>query len=419
MVFKFSRTIGLLLWLVAVLSSTRVLAQRGPIPVEVVPVVSRTLQEEVSFIATLEADISTTVGAVVSGLVVESDVREGDPVVSKKTVLVQLDRTSREIALREARASIDRAQEEWKKLKRGYRSEEVAQRRAEVEEQKALLARAEQDFRRAERLFRDELISLAELQRVESEYLAAREKQGRVLAAFQLAQAGPRQEDIARAEAEFREAKARRDLIAYELSRTTLFASITGFLVRKYVEVGTWVNPGDPVADLVSLDPVYAAGPVGERKIGLLRKGLRATVVLDAFPGQSFEGSVAYIVPRADPQSHTFPVKVRVSNRDGRLKSGMLARVTVKVGDGHPGFLVPKDAIVYQGADEVIFIVENGLAKQYKVKTGRAVKGLKEVYHRALKPGQEVVVLGNESLSDGAKVRKVNHRNRTGVPRSR
>jgi multidrug resistance efflux pump len=417
--FKFSRTIGLLLWLVAVLSSTRVLAQRGPIPVEVVPVESRTLQEEVSFIATLEADISTTVGAVVSGLVVESNVREGDPVVSKKTVLVQLDRTSREIALREARASIDRAQEEWKKLKRGYRSEEVAQRRAEVEEQKALLARAEQDFRRAERLFRDELISLAELQRFESEYLAAREKQGRVQAAFQLAQSGPRKEDIAGAEAEFREAKARHDLIAYELSRTTLFASITGFLVRKYVEVGTWVNPGDSVADLVSLDPVYAAGPVGERKIGLLRKGLRATVVLDAFPGQSFEGSVAYIVPRADPQSRTFPVKVRLSNRDGRLKSGMLARVTVKVGDGHPGFLVPKDAVVRQGDDEVIFIVENGTARQYKVKTGRAVKGLKEVYHRALKPGQEVVVLGNESLSDGAKVRKVNHRSRTGEPRSR
>ncbi|MEE8075090.1 MAG: efflux RND transporter periplasmic adaptor subunit [Candidatus Binatia bacterium] len=417
--FKFSRTIGLLLCLAAFLSSTKVLAQRGPIPVEVAPVVSRTLQEEVSFIATLEADISTTVGAVVSGLIVKSDVREGDRVVAKKTVLVQLDRTSREIALREARASIDRAQEEWKKLKRGYRSEEIAQRRAEVEEQRAVLARAEQDFKRAERLYRDELISLAELQRVESDYLAAREKQRRVLAAFQLAQAGPRKEEIASAEAEFREVKARHELIAYELSRTTLLASITGFLVRKYVEIGTWVNPGDPVADLVSLNPVYAAGPVGERKIGLLRKGHRAAVVLDAFPGQSFEGYVAYIVPRADPQSRTFPVKVRVSNPDGRLKSGMLARVTVKVGDGHPGFLVPKDAVVYQGADEVIFIVEDGLAKQYKVKTGRAVKGLKEVYHSALKSGQEVVVLGNESLSDGAKVQKVNHRNRSGGPGSR
>ena len=82
--FKFLRTIGLFLCLAAFLSSTKVLAQRGPIPVEVAPVVSRTLQEEVSFIATLEADISTTVGAVVSGLIVKSDVREGDRVVAKK-----------------------------------------------------------------------------------------------------------------------------------------------------------------------------------------------------------------------------------------------------------------------------------------------------------------------------------------------
>jgi multidrug efflux pump subunit AcrA (membrane-fusion protein) len=97
----------------------------------------------------------------------------------------------------------------------------------------------------------------------------------------------------------------------------------------------------------------------------------------------------------------------------------MLARVTVKVGEGRSGFLVPKDAVVRHGIDEVIFIVEDGLARQYKVKTGRAVEGLMEVYHGTLKPGQEVVILGNESLSDGAKVRKVNHSDRGVAPRSR
>ena len=409
--------IGLNLWLVIALGSTRVLAQPSPVPVEVATVVSRAIQEEVSFIATLEPDVATTVGAVVAGRVIRSDVKEGDRVILGKTILIQLDRTSREIALRETQAAVDKAQQKWEELRRGYRSEEIAQKRAEVEEQRALLARAEQDFRRAERLYRGELISLAEFERLQSEFLAAKEKQRRVLASLQLVESGPRSEEIAQAQAALREAKARHDLIAYELDRTTLLAPLTGFLIKKYVEVGTWVNPGDPVADLVDLDPVYAAGPVGERKIDLLRSGLPATVTVDALPGRSFRGTVSHIIPQADPQSRTFPVKVRISNSNGRLKGGMLARVTVKVGEGRPGLLVPKDAVVRRGDSEVIFIVEDGMAREYKVKTGRAVKGFLEISHRALKPGQEVVTLGNESLSDGASVRKVNHRQQGAAPR--
>jgi len=177
------------------------------------------------------------------------------------------------------------------------------------------------------------------------------------------------------------------------------------------------VKTGDPIAELVDLNPVYANGPVGERKISLLQKGLTATVVVDALPGRSFAGTVTQIVPRADPRSRTFPVKVRIPNEDGRLKSGMLARVTVSVGNGHPGLLVPKDAVVRRGADEVVFVVENGVAKQVKVKTGRAVQQLLEIHNSDLKPNQEVVIIGNESLTGGAKVRKVNRKDQVQAPK--
>ena len=86
--------------------------------------------------------------------------------------------------------------------------------------------------------------------------------------------------------------------MAYEIEKNTLVAPISGFIVKKHVEVGDWVNAGEPVADLVDLDPVLAAGPVGERKIARLRTGLPATVTLDAFPGEVFAGEVAHIVPR-------------------------------------------------------------------------------------------------------------------------
>ncbi len=375
-----------------------------PVAVKTAPVQSRAIPEEISFIGTIEPNVATTVSAVVTGSVAVAGFREGDAVTAGKTVLLQVDRGRREIALRERAAAVARAKKQWEKVLEGSRSEEVAQRLAAAKEQEALLERARRDFDRAKQLYEDRLVSLAALQQAESDYLAAREKYGSARAALKLTRAGARAEDIAMAEAEHEEARARLDAVAYEIDHSTLRAPISGVIVRKHVDVGDWVNAGEPVADLVDLDPVFAAGPVGERKIARLRTGLPARVTLDAFPGEVFSGEVAHIVPQADTRSRTFPVKVRLANARGRLKAGMLARVAVVVSSGEPSVLVPKDAVVRRGPDEIVFVVSNGQAKAVRVSTGRGYRALREISDGALWPGQQVVTLGNETLRDGAKV---------------
>ena len=261
-----------------------------PVAVRVASVESAEVPEEVSFIGTIEPNIATTVASLVAGRVAAAEFREGDAVVAGKTILLQVDRGGREITLRERAAAVARAKKQWDKVREGSRSEEVAQSLAGAKEQEALLQRAKRDFERARRLHDDQLVSLAELQKVESDYIAAREKYGSGRAALKLTRSGARAEDIAMAEAEHDEARARLDAVAYEIEKSTLPAPISGFIVGKHVDVGDWVNAGEPVADLINLDPVFAAGPVGERRIALLRTGLPATVSLDAFPGEVFFG---------------------------------------------------------------------------------------------------------------------------------
>lgn len=394
-------------------------AQRwGPRPtaVKVATVQSKAIPQEVSFIGTIEPNVATTVASVVAGRVSAAGFREGDAVTAGKTVLLQVDRGRREIALRERAAAVARAKKQWEKVREGSRSEEVAQRLAAAKEQEALLERARRDFERAKQLYGDQLVSLAALQKAESDYLAAREKYGSARAALKLTRSGARAEDIAMAEAEHDEARARMDAVSYEIEKSTLLAPISGFIVKKHVDVGDWVNAGEPVADLVDLDPVFAAGPVGERKIALLRRGQPATVALDAFPGVAFSGKVAHIVPQADTRSRSFPVKIRLSNAQGQLKAGMLARVTVIVSSGEPSVLVPKDAVVRRGPDEMVFVVSDGQAKAVKVSTGRGWRAFLEISKGALKPGQQVVTLGNEVLRDGAKVLLGNRRGPGGRP---
>lgn len=383
-------------------------AQQPPrpaaVPVAVVPIVERPVVDEVAFIASVEPSVSTSLGAEISGRVIEVPVQEGDRVVAGSTVLARLDPGPREIQLREAMAAVAKAREELEKLRRGYRAEEIGQRAADMAEREAVLAWAEADFRRAERLHREEIISVAELQRFQSDYLAAKQRHEAAAQALRMARAGPRAEEIAQAEAELAQARARADRVSDEIRRTTIHAPITGYVLRKRVEVGAWAQPGSLVADLIALDPVFVVGPVGEREIRRVQPGQTARVTADAYPGRTFAGTVAAVVPGADPASRTFPVRLTVPNPDGALKAGMFARVAVRTGGGRRGLFVPKDAVVARGGQEFVFVVDGDTATLVRVQTGAVLDGVVEVRGSGLAAGQQAVTLGNEFLQPGAKV---------------
>ncbi len=139
---------------------------QGPPPVSVLlgNVTERSIRPEIRVIGTVEPNRQTTVSAEVSGLVERFDLREGDRVVKDRTVIARLDRTDREIALRQAAAARARARAELEKLQRGRRPEEISQRRAEVRERQALMEQAQKDLSRAKDLHADGAISIQQLQ---------------------------------------------------------------------------------------------------------------------------------------------------------------------------------------------------------------------------------------------------------------
>jgi multidrug efflux pump subunit AcrA (membrane-fusion protein) len=448
--------------LVALLAAAPARGQFGPppeVPVVVVRVAERPVRDEVSFIGTVEPDRAVTVQAEVAGRVARTDPREGETVAGGQTVLAELDRTPNELGLKESRASAMKARQEWEKLARGYRREEIDEARQTVaraearlrdleagarpqerEQTRSALAEAEarrvmteREFRRMEQLTTQGLVAVQDRDRAWHAYeaaraqeRAAREQVGLVDAGtrpeqiqgalaevrqaqerVKLLEAGPRPEEIGQAEAEYRRAAAAIERLEDEVRRMRVVAPLTGFLIKKHVEVGAWLKTGDPVADLIALDPAYVVGPVSERDVARLSRGVRARVTLDAYPDRAFSGEVAHIVPQADPQTRAFPVKVRIRNPEYVLKSGMFARVVLEIVGTRKAVYVPKDAVLRRDNGSLVFVVENGVAKARPVRTGRAAGELLEVLNGALAAGQEVVVVGNDTLQDGAKVRKV------------
>jgi RND family efflux transporter MFP subunit len=199
------------------------------------------------------------------------------------------------------------------------------------------------------------------------------------------------------------------------LSKYTIRAPFDGYAVAEFTEVGAWLAKGDPVTEVIQLDPVELEVFVPERYVVAVGVGMESRVALEAIPGREFAGHVERVIPQADTRSRTFPVKIRLANPthgDGHLlKSGMLARVVMAVGPPESALLAPKDALVLGGPTPRVFVVHDQgtpsdhevTVRQVDVQLGVASGNLIQVKGQ-VDEGQRVVVQGNERLQDGQTV---------------
>jgi HlyD family secretion protein len=382
-----------------------------PTVVAVSPVVEREISASQSFVGTVMPLRKAVVGSAVDGRVIEFPLNEGDR-IERGGMLAQLLTDTIQLEIAAAEAELNLRQEELAELKNGTRPGEIEQAKARMVAAEARWKYAEARKARAGKVGqamsdeeREEMTALA----VEAEqaYLDAK-------AAHDLAVEGPRKEQIAQAAAQVAVQQATVDRLKDQLTKHTIISRFAGYVTAEHTEVGQWVQQGDPVAEVVAMDEVEVVAQVVEQYVPHIRVNMKVNVEIPALRGEMLSGVVAAIVPQADVQARTFPVKVRVKNElsdDGPLvKSGMYARVLLPTGESELATLVSKDALVLGGAEPVVFVVTiDANAKSAKVapvpvKVGAADGNMIQVKGN-LKPGQQVVVQGNERLQPGQEVK--------------
>jgi multidrug resistance efflux pump len=338
---------------------------------------------------TIEAH-EVLVGSKVGGRVAKVHVREGDR-VKPGQVLVELERDemearkadaagavaqaqatldqlvagSRPEEIARARRTADAARETYLGVKTWPRAEEVAQARADLAAAEADLAFAEAQFRRFDDLFRDGAVAKADLDNAQSRRDADRAKLASLRERLRIMETGSRPEDLRAAEARYKEADESRKLVekgpreeeirqaraALQAARarlqvieTQLAEMVVTSPADAVVEVfdvrpGNLAAPNKPLATLIEPD-LWVRVYVPESQIGRLRLGQQVTVRVDSFPNRRFQGVVEQINRKAEftprnvqtPEervNQVFGVKVRLDNREGLLRAGMAADVTL------------------------------------------------------------------------------------------
>jgi multidrug efflux pump subunit AcrA (membrane-fusion protein) len=383
---------------------------RGPVNVAVSQVVEQQVASGKTFVATVMPLRKSTVGSAVDGRVLEFMVNEGDR-VSRDQPLCQVRTKTYDIELQAAKAELASRQQALAELKNGTRKEEIAQAKAHMLGAQAQVEYTKARADRIAQLFNRKALSQEEYDSAISAATKAQQDFLEAQAAYEMAVAGPRVEQIAKAEAQVQFQQEEVHRLEDIIERHRVLAPFDGYIVKEHTEVGQWVKAGDPIVDIVELDKVDVEALVLEDYIQQVRLGSTARVEIGALPGETFSGEVAVILTQADLRSRTFPVRVRVKNRlDGDtpvLKSGMFARVTLAVGQPELALLVPKDAVVLGGPQPVVYVVQGSAAsakaQPVPVQLGIAAGGLIQVTG-ALKAGQSVVVEGNERLMPGQSI---------------
>lgn len=214
-------------------------------------------------------------------------------------------------------------------------SAQVLAQKAQVESSKANAAAAKVAFERTQRLFQQGLASKGELDTALGQYEVTR------------AQASAAEAQIGAIEAQLQQSRT-------NVGWTKIYSPVDGVVVSRSIDPGSTVVASfqAPVLFVIAQDlrKMRVMADVDEADVGKLKEGMEAEAVVDAFPGESFKGSVQQV--RYSPNNVqgvvTYSAVVEVENPDEKLRPGMTATVTIKTKEVKATLRIPNAALRYK-----------------------------------------------------------------------
>jgi len=223
-----------------------------------------------------------------------------------------------------------------------------------------------------------------------------------------------RDKDVLAARIAIQQAIDAKHLSKQNTGYTQVLSPVDGVVTQRVAATGQSLGTNEPVLKISTNQALYLEARVSELEAPRLVLGQRALVAVDALQGNradvynsslgsTITGMVDRVVPVVDAHSREFVVRVVVP-RTKFLYPGMFARGSILVAQHANVLTVPKDALVERGDHQVLFVANNGVVHQREVTLGASNETRVEV-RSGLQPGEQVVMVGQQSLQDGDKVK--------------
>lgn len=192
--------------------------------------------------------------------------------------------------------------------------------------------------------------------------------------------------------------------------RVTLHSPLSGVVVDRHATEGMYVDTGMQLYTIADLSRLWVKLDAYESDLRWLTKGQKVHLEAEAYPGETFEGTIAFIDPVVDARSRTVKIRVDAPNPLGRLKPEMFVRAVVHARvpseDGMEPLVIPASAALVTGKRAVVYIAvagQNGVYEGREVALGPRA-GDYYVVREGLNEGEEVVTHGNFKIDSAIQI---------------
>jgi RND family efflux transporter MFP subunit len=203
------------------------------------------------------------------------------------------------------------------------------------------------------------------------------------------------------AEANVAAAQARYD-------KTRITALFDGLVGARRISIGTFLHPGDAIADLARIQELRVIFSAPERYLSLLKRGSQVSVSTTAYPGYELTGTIEVIEPNVDPATRSVGLVARVSNPENKFRPGMSANVAAVLSERANALTIPSEAVTIDQNQPVVFVIKpDSTVVRTVVQLGTRSKATVEVVS-GLTEGELIVRTGQQKIYQGAKVIPIN-----------
>src|SRR5262245_36538862 len=182
------------------------------------------------------------------------------------------------------------------------------------------------------------------------------------------------QAELDQATAQAQQSEAKVGEIKATIERKTIRAPFSGVLGIRKANLGQYLQGGDPVVSLQSLDPIYVDFSIPQQDVEKLHVGEALTVTAEGMTGE-FTGRISAITSIVDEATRNIQVQATFANADGRLRPGMFVQAAVDLGGDGSMVTLPASAISYAPYGDSVFIVT-----AMKGKDGRPYQGVRQQF---------------------------------------
>ncbi|MFP3873440.1 MAG: efflux RND transporter periplasmic adaptor subunit [Thiohalophilus sp.] len=193
------------------------------------------------------------------------------------------------------------------------------------------------------------------------------------------------------------------------IRRKAIRAPFSGRLGIRQVNIGQYLEPGQSIVKLQSLDPIYVDYTLPERYLPRLSTGQEIRLRVDAAPDKTFSGKITALESGVDAGTRTIKLRATLDNPDGELQPGMFAKVKTLEGKARDVLTVPRTAVSYNTYGDFIYLIEKNdedetVVRRHQVKTGESRNGRIAILE-GVESGQQVARTGLVKLRDGMQVK--------------